>query len=101
MKDQNTMNLDQDQLRKAIVSLAIEKVLLGIGQPVYDKTIKQLSKDYNCYLPECYEYPEYLNKVLKKIFGNAYVTVVDAIKKELNEQIMEKPIELFVTAISE
>jgi hypothetical protein len=95
------MNLDQKQLRKAIVSLAIEKVLLGIGQPVYDKTIKQLSKDYNCYLPECYEHPEYLNKVLKKIFGNAYVAVVDAIKKELNEQIIEKPIELFVSAISE
>ena len=95
------MNLDQDQLRKAIVSLAIEKVLLGIGQPVYDKTIKQLSKDYNCYLPECYEHPTYLNNVLKKIFGNAYVSVVDAIKEELNERIIEKPIEHFVTAISE
>ncbi len=95
------MNLDQEQLRKAIVSLVIEKVLLGIGQPVYEKTIKQLSKDFNCYLPECYEHPEYLNKVLKKIFGNAHITIVDAIKKELNEYITEKPIEIFVTAISE
>jgi len=95
------MNLDPEQLRKAIVSLAIEKALHGIGKPVYEKTIKQLSKDYNCYLPECYEHPEYLNKVLKKLFGNAHVAVVEAIKKELNEQITKKPIELFVTAISE
>ncbi|HKC78866.1 MAG TPA: hypothetical protein VKB83_02080 [Nitrosopumilaceae archaeon] len=95
------MNLDQEQLRKAIVSLSIEKVLLAIGHPIYEKIIRQLSKDYNCYLPECYEHPEYLNKVLKKIFGNSHMAIIDAIKKELNEQIMEKPIALFVSAISE
>jgi len=95
------MNIDQEQLRKALVSLAIEKILCGIGQPVYEKTIKQLSKDFNCYLPECYEHPEYLNKVLKKIFGNAHIIIVDAIKNELSEHITEKPIEIFVTAISE
>ena len=94
------MDLDYDQLRKAMISLAIEKVLLEIGKPVYEKTIKQLSKDYNCYLPECYQHPEYLNKVLKKIFGNAYITIVDAIKNELNEYLTEKPIGIFVTAIS-
>ena len=95
------MNLDQDQLRKAMVSLAVEKVLLGIGKPVYEKTIKHLSKEYDCYLPECYEHPEYLNKVLKKIFGNAHIAIVDAIKNELNEYITEKPIEIFVNIISE
>jgi len=95
------LNFDQDQLRKAMVSLAIEKVLLGIGKPIYEKTINQLSKDYHCYLPDCYEHPEYLSKVLKKIFGNAYVTIVDAIKNELNESMTEKPIEIFVTTICE
>ena len=95
------MDFDQEQLRKALVSLAVEKVLLDIGQPIYEKIIRQLSKDYNCYLPECYEYPNYLNKVLKKTFGNAHITIVDAIKRELDEQITEKPIALFITAISE
>jgi hypothetical protein len=95
------MDIDQNQLRKAMVSLTVEKVLLGIGQPIYEKVIKQLSKDYNCYLPECYEHPEYLNKVLKKIFGNAHITIVDAIKNELNEYMTEKPIEVFITTISE
>ncbi|MBI1829185.1 MAG: hypothetical protein HY222_07315 [Thaumarchaeota archaeon] len=95
------MNLDQNQLRKAMISLAVEKVLRDIGQPIYEKTVKQLSKDYACYLPECYEHPEYLNKVLKKIFGNAHITIVDSIKKELNEYITQKPIEVFITAISE
>jgi transcriptional antiterminator len=84
-----------------MVSLAVEKILLEIGTPIYEKTIKQLSKDYDCYLPDCYEHPEYLNKVLKKIFGNAHITIVDAIKNELNEYMAEKPIEVFITAIGE
>ena len=95
------MKLDQNQLRKAMVSLAVEKVLCDIGQPIYEKTIKQLSKDYNCYLPDCYEHPEYLNRVLKKILGNAHIAIVDAIKKELNEYKKEKPIEAFIKAISD
>lgn len=94
------MNLDQEQLRKAMVSLTIEKVLLGIGKPVYEKTIKQLSKDYNCYLPDCYEHPEYLNRVLKKIFGNAHMAIIDSIKNELNDHLTEKQIEFFITVIS-
>ena len=93
------MQFDQEQLRKAIVSLSIEKALLEIGVPVYEKVIKQLSKDYGCYLPDCYDHPEYLNQVLKKIFGGAHITIADAIKKQLNDHITEKPIDLFVTTI--
>ena len=95
------MNLDNEQLRKALVSLSVERTLLKIGQPVYEKVIKQLSREYNCYLPDCYEHPEYLNKVLKKIFGNSYITIVEEIKKELNNNLTEKPIEIFIHMISE
>ncbi|TLX68670.1 MAG: hypothetical protein E6L02_00065 [Thaumarchaeota archaeon] len=77
------MNLDKEQLRKALVSLSVERTLLKIGKPVYDKVVKQLSREYDCYLPDCYEHPEYLNKVLKKIFGNSYIPIVEAIKNEL------------------
>ena len=95
------MNLDNEQLRKALVSLSVERTLLKIGKPVYDKVVKQLSREYDCYLPDCYEHPEYLNKVLKKIFGNSYIPIVEAIKNELDDQLMEKPIEIFIRAISE
>jgi hypothetical protein len=95
------MNLDKEQLIKALVGLSVERALLEIGKPVYEKVVKQLSKEFNCYLPDCYEHPEYLNKVLKKIFGDSYITIVDAIKKELDNQLMEKPIEIFICAIGE
>ncbi len=94
------MYLDKEQLRKALVGLSIEKVLLDLGKPVYDKVVNKLSKDYNCYLPDCYEYPENLNLVLKKIFGESYVAIADAIKKELGENLSEKPIEVFATIMS-
>ncbi len=94
------MYLDKDQLRKALVGLSVEKVLLDLGKPVYDKVVNQLYKDYKCYLPDCYEYPEYLNLVLKKIFGESYHTIADAIKIELGENIHEIPIEIFVTNMS-
>lgn len=94
------MNLDKEQLRKALVSLSVERTLLKISEPVYD-IVKQLSKEYNCYLPDCYEHPEYLNKILKKIFGDSYISIVEAIKKELDDHLMEKPIEIFICAISE
>jgi len=95
------MNLDKNLLRKALVSLSVEKVLRSIGTPTYEKVIAQLSTNYRCYLPDCYEHPEYLNKVLKKMFGDSYVTVVERIKTELECQMMEQPIEIFVTKISE
>ena len=77
------------------------KTLLDIGKPIYDKVISMLNKNYHCYLTDCYEHPEYLNRVLKKIFGDSYISIVEAIKKELDVQIMEKPIEIFIRAISE
>ncbi|HMK33063.1 MAG TPA: hypothetical protein VK431_05510 [Nitrosopumilaceae archaeon] len=95
------MNLDKEQLRKALVSLSIERTLLKMGEPVYEKVIKQLSREYHCYLPDCYEHPEYLNNVLKTVFGNSYISIVEAIKKELDGQLMEQPIEIFIRAISE
>ena len=36
------MYFEKDQLRKALVSLAIEKALLEIGEPVYDSVKKPI-----------------------------------------------------------
>ena len=97
----NWLNDNDQVVFKALTIFAIEKTLLDVGKPAYDKVVSMLSKNYHCYLPDCYEHPEYLNKVLKKMFGNSYLTVVERIKKELDSQMMEQPIEIFVTKISE
>lgn len=76
---------DTYKIKKVLVSLAIEKSLLKIGKPVYDLVITTLKKKYDCYLPDCYEHPEYLDETLEGLYGNAHKTIVESINKELIE----------------
>ncbi len=76
-------NEDGSIIRKGLVTLTIEKALLDIGQPVYDKVVMTLKKEYNCFLPDCYEHPEYLNEILKKLYGNAHNVIVESINQQL------------------
>lgn len=81
------MDLDKKQLMKALTGLGIEKALLEIGRPVLEKVSNKLFKEYQCYIPDCYDHPEYLNDVLRDVFGNSYSTIVQSIKLELSEHL--------------
>lgn len=95
------MEYDYDIVRKALVSLVVEKALFEIGKPVYEKVIETLYKEYHCYLPDCYEHPEYLNEILKKLYGNTYDVIVKSIKKQLDEFSNHKHIAMFLSVISQ
>jgi len=79
------MQIDGKILYKSLVSLCVEKALLDIGKPTYEKVVEMLYKEYHCYLPECYEHPEYLHNVLTKIFGEGGKVIVQSIKSKLEE----------------
>ena len=84
---------------RALIALSVEKVLLDIGKPMLDKVANRLYKEYHCYIPECYEHPDYLNNVLKSIFGNSYFTISEAIKSELKEHLEDKVVLKLVNTI--
>ena len=90
---------NQEQIGKALVTLAIEKALRDIGKPTYDKVLEMLNSKYHCYLPDCYEHPEYLSKVLKVLFGNAGDTIVESIRMQLEEFAYKKPMARFLEVI--
>jgi hypothetical protein len=91
-----------DNAKKALVSLAIEQTLLQMGGvTLMDKISDLLFKEYKSYIPDCYEHPEYLNKVLKKLFGNSYTDVVRSIRKELDDFANQEPISDFLERIAE
>jgi len=92
--------VSDNAVQKGLITLAVEKTLLDIGKPTYDKVTDMLYKDYNCYLPDCYEHPEYLNETLKKLFGNSYHVIVESIYKQLEEFMYKKPVERFLKIIS-
>ena len=82
-----------------LTTWAIEKTLLDLGKPTYDKVIDLLKKEYHCYLTDCYEHPEYLNGVIEKLSGDFRVAIVVSITNELKEFLYKEPIRRFVEAI--
>jgi len=89
-----------NQAKKALVSLAIETVLFKISKRVYDEVNFRLYENYHCYIPDCYENPEYLKRVLQDLYGQSSAHLIASIKKELEEFEAQKGIDNFITVIN-
>jgi len=89
-----------DLVDKALVWLAIESALFKIGGP-NQKVVDDLYEKYHCYIPDCYEHPEYLNEILKGLYGNAHDVIVKSINKQLEEFSYKEPIKRFLEVISQ
>jgi hypothetical protein len=90
---------DDRDVKKALVTVTIERALLDFGKPAFEKVLKVLDKEYHCYLPDCYDHPEYLEKILKQLYGNASKVIIESITKQLEEFNYQKPIEKFLQVI--
>ena len=65
----------QYELDKALVTTAIEHALRSFEKDDFDKVIKKLNEE-GAYLPDCFDHPELLQKVLKEIFGSSFTTII-------------------------
>lgn len=90
---------NKEEVKRALVTISIEKALLEIGKPVYDEVLEILNTEYHCYLPDCYEHPEYLNEILKKLYGNAGKVIIESITRQLEEFNQHEPIKKFLEVI--
>lgn len=88
-----------EQIKKALVTITIEKILLEMGKPVLDTFTKKLYKNYSCFIPDCYDNPEYLSQVLTEMYGNSSKTIVSEIMTDLEEFSDQKPIANFIKVI--
>lgn len=95
------MDVTNGQIKRALVSLSIERALLEMGTPVLDEVVRALYDNYKCYIPDCFDHPEYLKEVLKELYGNTYSNIIQSIHKYLDEFASQQPIEEFLKAISE
>jgi len=84
---------------KALVALAIEKTLFDFGNPVYEKVTDRLYKKYNCYIPDCFEKPEYLKAVLKELYGESYHEIINSVRQELGEFAYKKKMDTFIQVL--
>lgn len=90
-----------DKVKMALVFVILEKALLDIGAGAYHKVAEELKKRYHCHLEDCYEHPEYLNAILKDLYGDSYKHIVKSIDKKLAEFSYYKSIARFLEVISQ
>jgi hypothetical protein len=69
--------------RRALVILAIEDTLLKVGQVTYYEVLGKLYDNYDCYVSECYDHPEYLSQVLMELYGDGSLAIIESIKRGL------------------
>lgn len=79
------MTSEEDTAKKALIATVIEEKLLDISRPLYETVVTILKKQYGCYLPDCYEHPEYLAEILKELYGSSYPKIAKSINEELAE----------------
>ena len=95
-----TLDFERKNLMKALATLSIEKVLLKMGTPIFEKVSNKLQKEYKCYIPDCYDHPEYLESVLKSLFGNSHMAISEAIRDELVEYLDDSNIRTLIKTIT-
>lgn len=87
------------EIKKALVGLAIEKSLLEFSDTVLEVVSERLQDDFKIFIPDSYEHPEYLNHVLKDLFGGASVIITNSIQKHLDDFSDNKSIKEFLIQI--
>jgi hypothetical protein len=88
-------------IKKALVALTIEKTLLEMGSLVLQEVSHRLFEEYHCYIPDCYEKPEHLKKVLKDIYDKSYNEIVSSIQEKLKDFTYHKSVEKFLQVLTD
>lgn len=94
-----TMDVADTQIKKALVAFAIEKALIDMGEPIFQRVAQILKDDYNCFIPDCYEHPEYLKRILSDLYGNAHIAIINSIKNGLRDFSKQESISRFISVL--
>ncbi|HEV2192971.1 MAG TPA: hypothetical protein VGR54_05045 [Nitrosopumilaceae archaeon] len=56
----------------------------------YNLVVAKLNSLYDCSIRDCCENPEYLKTILKEVYKEDYNSIIEEIKLQLDELVMEK-----------
>jgi|SRR6185312_4614188 hypothetical protein len=91
------LQINQYDVSKALVSLAIEQSLVQVGgSVVLDVVSDKIFEKYQCHIPECYEHPEYLNSVLVDMSITIHHVIVRLVRNQLEEFSYKEEIQNFL-----
>jgi hypothetical protein len=90
----------ENSARRALLVFSIEKVLMKMGQPEYELVVARLKNEYDCFLVDCVENPQYLKRILEDVYGNAYDDILREIRNEFGEFSSQKYYSDFLAIMS-
>ena len=92
---------NEEVLNKALAMVAVENTLFEVGPLAYETVAFLVNKKYHCGLTDCYEHPEYLITILKKLYGDSCIDIVESIREQLEKFSHRKSIGIFVKTINQ
>jgi len=87
-------------MKKTMVTLSIKNTLLELGVQELDKVVTLLQKDFNCTIEDCYEYPEYLKRVLQDLFGESYQDILNTLKENMKSISSQESVKEFLQILT-
>lgn len=93
---------DMQLVRKALVTITVEKVLLEIGGAgLLNDVLQILHEKCQSYLPDCFDHPENFRKVWNELDQSTCNLVVDSVKRNLEEFAYQKSIGNFLSGLNQ
>jgi len=78
-------NLMNKNFTKGAMILVVRLSLFTVDHTGFEKVTKYLMDNYNCFLSDCLEKPEYLKNALTELYNDSYDKIVNEIKTKLND----------------
>lgn len=76
---------DVYQLKKSVVLFVLRQSLLESGKETFELVNRSLFEKYRCEISDCFENPRYLVDVLKYVYDESYVEIIESITRSLDE----------------
>lgn len=93
-------NKNIHSLSRDLISVLTEKAILEKDNFTLGKIENRLKTKFNSTFSDCFEHPEYLKHVLKEFFDD-YDDIIDSIKNDLVDIVMNREIRNFLRVLEE
>ena len=90
--------MKDEDVEKGLMVLAVEKSLFNL-EDALDEITENLKNNFNCYLPDCLEKPEYLKKTLVELYPDLSDMIILRIKNKLADSADHPNIKKFLEGL--
>ena len=79
-----------DEQHKIALISCLEITLMSKSNTKYNLVVAKLNSHYDCSIRDCCDKPEYLKTILKDVYKEDYISIVEEIKLQLDEDLVKE-----------